>query len=70
MINHGTSDDKMHLLIYRNDGPSRVEVSGPITLRDSVNLTRPALRYGANRRNLIVLKILRRRDRVARRAIR
>ena len=66
MVNHGLGEDNMHLGIFGNDGPNRVEVPGPTTLRDSVNLTRPALRYGSNRRNLIVLKTLRGLDRVAR----
>lgn len=66
MVNHGIAEDDAHLAIYGNEGASRVEVPGPTTLRDSVNLTRPALRYGANRRNLIILKTLRRLDRTAR----
>ena len=70
MINYGIAEDNAHLSIYGNDGPSRLEVPGPTTLQDSVNLTRPALRYGANRRNLIVLKTLARLDRVASRATR
>lgn len=67
MVNYGTGPDSAHLGIFGETEFNRVETPGPTTLRDSVNFTRQALRYGSNRRNLIWLKTLRRLDRTVRR---
>jgi hypothetical protein len=65
MVNYGAGPDSAHLGIFGESEFNRVETPGPTTLRDSVNFTRDALRYGSNRRNLIWLKTLRRLDRLA-----
>lgn len=58
MINRGLGPDGVHLGVY--GGTDSADV-----LRNSVNLTDEALRYGANRRNLIWLQTLAELDRVA-----
>lgn len=59
MVNQGLAPDGLHLGVYGGE-------SQPDMLRGSAMLTGPALRYGANRRNLIWLQVLKRLDRAAR----
>lgn len=58
MINRGLGPDGVHLGVYGG-------TDSPDVLRNSVNLSDEALRYGANRRNLIWLQTLAELDRVA-----
>lgn len=58
MVNRGLASDGLHLGIYGGE-------SQPDVMRGSAMLTIPALRYGANRRNLIWLQVLDRLDRAA-----
>jgi hypothetical protein len=64
MIGQGLSADGIHLSLYGNGGATVYLRPDPTTFTDSVNFTRPALRYGANRRNLIWLKTLSRLDKI------
>ena len=59
MVTDGLAADGLHLGTYGGD-------SQPDIMRGSAMLTIPALRYGANRRNLIWLQALDRLDRAAR----
>ncbi len=64
VINRGLSEDGLHLSVF-GAGTKMIDVDpGPTTLADSVNFSRNALRYGANRHNLIWLKTLARLDRI------
>ncbi|MDQ2700261.1 MAG: SGNH/GDSL hydrolase family protein [Actinomycetota bacterium] len=58
MIDRGISADGVHLSVYGGE-------SSPDVLANSVNLEEEALRYGANRRNLIWVQTLAALDRVA-----
>ena len=58
MIDDGLSADGVHLSVYGGE-------TSPDVLVNSVNLSEEALRYGANRRNLIWLQTLAELDRVA-----
>ncbi|MGA7435284.1 MAG: SGNH/GDSL hydrolase family protein [Solirubrobacterales bacterium] len=58
MVNRGLGPDGVHLSVY-GGGKS------PEVIQNSVNLTDEALRYGANRRNLIWLQTLAALDEVA-----
>lgn len=64
VINQGLADDGLHLSVLGANGEMIGVEPGPTTLLDSVNFSRRALRYGANRRNLIWLKTLARLDRI------
>lgn len=64
MINRGMSSDGLHLSLYNAGGAPHVLELGPTTFADSVVFTPEGLRYGSNRRNLIVLKTLARLDRI------
>ena len=64
MINSGIEPAGRHLGVFRNKGDSPILAPHPTTYRDSVNFRPRALRYGANKRNLIWLKTLRRLDRI------
>lgn len=66
MINSGMSEDGLHLSVFNAGGESYVREVGPTTFADSVVFTRRGLRYGSNRRNLILLKTLARLDRATR----
>lgn len=66
MINFGLADDDLHLGVFDGGGLNPSLTPGPTTYRDSVDFRPGALRYGANRRNLIWLKTLRKLDRVVR----
>lgn len=56
MVNQGLAPDGLHLGVYGGDGAPRI-------LRNAANLTDAAIRYGANRRNLLWLQTLHRLDR-------
>lgn len=58
MVDQGLASDGLHLGAYGGD-------SQPDIMRGSAVLTSPALKYGANRRNLIWLRTLARLDRAA-----
>jgi len=58
MIDQGLAADGIHLSVYGGE-------TSPDILANSVNLSEEALRYGANRRNLIWLQTLAELDRVA-----
>ncbi|MBK5232540.1 MAG: SGNH/GDSL hydrolase family protein [Thermoleophilia bacterium] len=58
MIDHGLDTDGVHLNVYGG-------VDSPDLLANSVNLTDEALRYGANRRNLIWVQTLKALDEAA-----
>lgn len=58
MVNQGLASDGLHLGIYGGE-------SQPDVMRGSAMLTIPALKYGANRRNLIWLQVLEKLDRAA-----
>ncbi len=58
MIDRGLDSDGVHLSVYGGN-------ESPNVFENSVNLTDEALRYGANRRNLIWLQTLAELDRVA-----
>lgn len=64
MIDQGLSSDGLHLSVFGADGAMVGNFPGPTTMTDSVNFTPAALRYGANRRNLILLKTLARLDKI------
>ncbi len=57
MVDGGLAADGLHLGVYGGEGQ-------PDVMRGSAMLTIPALRYGANRRNLIWLQALQRLDAV------
>lgn len=61
MIDRGLSGDGIHLSVYGGE-------KSPDVLANSVNLSEGALRYGANRRNLIWIQALAELDRVAAKA--
>ncbi|MCB0863579.1 MAG: SGNH/GDSL hydrolase family protein [Solirubrobacterales bacterium] len=61
MVNFGLFDP-LHLGIYGLVDPKSSLVPDPAAFTNSVIFTREALRYGANRRNLIMLKTLARLD--------
>ncbi len=58
MVSQGLAPDGLHLGVYGGE-------SQPDIMRGSAMLTIPALKYGANRRNLIWLQVLARLDRAA-----
>jgi hypothetical protein len=58
MIDRGLASDGLHLGVYGGE-------DAPDVMRGSAMLTIPALRYGANRRNLIWLQTLKRLDQAA-----
>ncbi|MGA7397432.1 MAG: SGNH/GDSL hydrolase family protein, partial [Solirubrobacterales bacterium] len=62
MIEDGLSSDELHLRAYPHDDRVLDPVPGIFT--DSVNFSPEALRYGANRRNLICLQTLATLDRI------
>lgn len=66
MINSGIDVGDLHLSVFRETGETPILTPGPTTYRDSVDFRPEALRYGANKRNLIWLKTLRKLDRVVR----
>ncbi|MDQ2700260.1 MAG: SGNH/GDSL hydrolase family protein [Actinomycetota bacterium] len=63
MINRGLAADGRHLGVFPDDLEPLTSPQ-PEIFRDSVNLRPRALRFGANRRNLIWLKTLKRLDSV------
>lgn len=69
MINQGLNPLGLHLSVYgaTEAQPDLID-PGPATYADSVNFSRRALRYGANRRNLLILQTLARLDRAAAKA--
>jgi len=66
MINQGLSSDGLHLSVEGAGGEAVGLKPHNGTLRDSVDFSSEALRYGANRRNLIFLKALAVLDRASR----
>lgn len=58
MVNQGLAGDDLHLGIYGGE-------SQPDVMQGSAMLTLPALKYGANRRNLIWLQVLKMLDEAA-----
>lgn len=58
VVDQGLAADGLHLGVYGGEGQ-------PDIMRGSAMLTIPALKYGANRRNLIWLQVLDRLDRAA-----
>lgn len=58
MVNNGLATDGLHLGAYGGDAQ-------PDIMRGSAMLTIPALKHGANRRNLIWLQVLEKLDRAA-----
>ena len=64
MINSGMEDSGFHLR-SQPGGDSRILEPGPTTFADSVDFRPEALRFGANRRNLIWLQTLAALDRAA-----
>lgn len=58
MVSRGLATDGLHLGVYGGE-------SQPDIMRGSAMLTIPALKYGANRRNLIWLQVLEKLDRAA-----
>ncbi len=58
MVDQGLAADGLHLGVYGGEGQADI-------MRGSAMLTIPALKYGANRRNLIWLQVLDRLDRAA-----
>lgn len=68
MINQGMSDDGLHLRIYPGSPPVPEAQLGDLIFANSVNFTAPALRYGANRRNMVLLRTLARLDSIVNRA--
>ena len=65
MIDQGMAVDGVHLGVAGAGDLAPGLDPGPFVFRDSTDFTGPALRYGANRRNLIWLKTLARLDRAA-----
>lgn len=63
LINRGLADDGLHLTV-KGAGSAAVGVSPGRTLADSVDFRPGALRFGANRRNLIWLRTLARLDKI------
>lgn len=66
MIHRGLADDGLHFSVAGAGRTMIGNTPGPTTLSDSVDFRRKALRYGANRHNLIWLKTLARLDRITR----
>lgn len=64
MVADGLADDGLHLSVAGADGMMVGLVPGPTTLADSVDFRPLALRFGANRHNLIVVRTLARLDRI------
>lgn len=64
MLNRGLADDGLHLSVSGADGRMVGVMPEPSTFDDSVDFRRRALRFGANRHNLIWLKTLARLDRI------
>lgn len=56
MLNHGLSDDDLHLRVLPHEGPVLYPVPGIFS--SSINLGDEGLRYGVNYRNLILLRTL------------
>lgn len=65
MVNQGMSPDGLHLGVFDIDGPPALLAGDGKVFGRSVAFTREALRHGANRRNLIMLRTLARLDRAA-----
>ncbi len=66
MINQGLADDGIHLGVAGADGATPGMHPGPTTFADSVRFDATGLRYGSNRRNLVLLQTLDRLDRALR----
>lgn len=64
MLNRGLAGDGLHLRLPGSGGRSVALRPEPTTFSDAVNFGNRALRFGANRRNLIWLRTLTRLDRV------